>query len=117
MATKKKIIKPKVEIKEPLKSLPLIVNQEIDFKEVEILESEKYELNYVSIRRKIIAVGKKIKLISEQKKEKISLWNKYENWFNSRINPKLSSISELLSAKWRKIKFKEDNLGENKSEP
>jgi len=76
----------------------VIINPEIieKFGIIEIIEKVQWDVNYVSIRRKIQKYNflKKNKESKEKKKinlpkiviPKLNLWSKYCNWFNSKFN-------------------------------
>lgn len=69
--------------KSPIKKIENKPN--IIFPEFEVVIRQKYDLNFLSIRKKIIFVGKKIGIIGF-KLPKLNLWVKYCNWFNKTFN-------------------------------
>jgi hypothetical protein len=80
--TKKSIKKIEPEIKpEVKKSIPY----KPEFKTIKLIVSEKIDLNWISIRRKIQAYNIwKIKI--KINPVKINLWGLYCNWFNDIFN-------------------------------
>ena len=114
--TKKKTVSKKiktVEINKP-DNMDVIQNklvpEKIKFEPFTVLNETKYELNYLSIRRKIISFGQKIGLIKNDNKIVTpkyltesainpitgnnwrfyinNLWYNYCNWFNRNFNKK-----------------------------
>lgn len=78
--TKKPIKKIELEIKPEVKK-PVVYKPE--FKTIKVKVSEKIDLNWISIRRKIQAYNIwKIK----SSPVKIDLWDLYCNWFNDTFN-------------------------------
>lgn len=77
MVTKKSVKNP------PVKKIENKSN--IIFPEFEVTIKQKYDLNFLSVRKKIIFVGKKIGIIGF-KLPKYNLWNRYCNWFNKTFN-------------------------------
>ena len=102
MVTKKKTVTP---IVTEDKKIPLYIPM---FTPITITTETKYELNYISVRRKIQKFNffKSIsKWIKEDMKKtykekyrftisKFNLWSKYCIWFNSKFNKKGKTLTE-----------------------
>ena len=102
--SKPKLEKEKKEEITIINEKPVITNK-IEFPELKITNSVRYEMNYISVRRKLIALGKKFKIIRdkpiESKKYLLyktrfnikfwfdNLWNNYCVWFNNKFNRKV----------------------------
>jgi hypothetical protein len=70
--------------KKPVKKIVSPPKSSIIFPEVEDITDIKYDLNFLSIRKKIIKIGKMLHITKD--KEGKSLWIVYCDWFNSTFN-------------------------------